>query len=121
MLEVDCELTPRNAPVGLRARADDELAASLAQVYRESERAFPSKRRVLPPEKRSLTVTVMAKAPRPWIVTRHGPIEKLEDNLWVVEGDVPGVPFRRRMSIIRRGDVVSSGASDALRAAAATL
>jgi hypothetical protein len=46
----------------------------------------------------------MAKPPRPWIVTRHNPIEKLEDNLWAVEGDVPGVPFRRRMSIIRRGD-----------------
>jgi len=46
----------------------------------------------------------MAKDPRPWIVTRHGPIEKLEDNLWVVEGDVPGVPFRRRMSIVRRSD-----------------
>ncbi len=46
----------------------------------------------------------MAKAPRPWIVTRHGPLEKLDDNLWVVEGDVPGVPFRRRMSIVRRTD-----------------
>lgn len=46
----------------------------------------------------------MAKPPRPWIVTNHGPIEKLEDNLWVVEGDVPGVPFRRRMSIIKRAD-----------------
>jgi hypothetical protein len=46
----------------------------------------------------------MAKPPRPWIVTRHGAIEKLEDNLWVVEGDVPGMPFRRRMSIIRRAD-----------------
>jgi hypothetical protein len=46
----------------------------------------------------------MAKAPRPWIVTKHGPIEKLEDNLWVVEGDVPGTPFHRRMSIIKRSD-----------------
>jgi hypothetical protein len=46
----------------------------------------------------------MAKPPRPWIVTKHGPIEKLEDNLWVVEGDVPGLPFRRRMSIIKRAD-----------------
>jgi len=42
--------------------------------------------------------------PRPWIVTKHGPIEKLEENLWVVEGDVPGVSFRRRMSIIKRSD-----------------
>src|SRR5882724_5993489 len=46
----------------------------------------------------------MAKPPRPWIVTKHGPIEKLEDNLWVVDGDVPGLPFRRRMSIIKRAD-----------------
>jgi hypothetical protein len=46
----------------------------------------------------------MARAPRPWTVTRHDPIEKLEDNLWTVNGDVPGVPFRRRMSIVRRSD-----------------
>src|SRR5579859_7061935 len=32
----------------------------------------------------------MAKPSRPWIVTKHGPIVKLEDNLWVVEGEVPG-------------------------------
>ena len=46
----------------------------------------------------------MARAHRPWTVTRHDPIEKLEDNLWVVNGDVPGVPFHRRMSIVRRSD-----------------
>ena len=46
----------------------------------------------------------MGKTARPWIVTRHGELEKLEDNLWAVEGDVPGMPFRRRMSIVRRGD-----------------
>jgi hypothetical protein len=46
----------------------------------------------------------MAKPPRPWIVTRHDPIEKLEDNLWAVAGDVPGLPFRRRMTIIKRAD-----------------
>jgi hypothetical protein len=46
----------------------------------------------------------MAKQPRPWIVTRHDPIEKLEDNLWSVQGDVPGVPFKRRMFIIKRSD-----------------
>jgi hypothetical protein len=49
-------------------------------------------------------MTDMAKPPRPWIVTKHDPIEKLEDNLWVVAGNVPGLPFRRRMSIIRRSD-----------------
>ncbi len=46
----------------------------------------------------------MAKKPRPWIVTRHDAIEKLEDNLWSVCGDVPGIPFTRRMFIIKRAD-----------------
>lgn len=46
----------------------------------------------------------MPKTPRPWIVTRHDPIEKLEDNLWAVQGDVPGIPFKRRMFIIKRSD-----------------
>jgi hypothetical protein len=46
----------------------------------------------------------MPKPPRPWIVTAHGPIEKVEDNLWTVEGDVPGVPLKRRMFIIKRSD-----------------
>jgi hypothetical protein len=43
----------------------------------------------------------MAKAPRPWIVTRHDPIQKLEENLWTVAGDVPGVAIQRRMSIVK--------------------
>src|SRR4051794_8515182 len=46
----------------------------------------------------------MAKPPRPWIVKPHKPIEKLEDNLWVVEGNVPGAPMPRRMAIIKRTD-----------------
>jgi hypothetical protein len=46
----------------------------------------------------------MAKPPRPWIVTRHDRVEKLEDNLWAVQGDVPGIPFKRRMFIIKRSD-----------------
>jgi hypothetical protein len=46
----------------------------------------------------------VARKPRPWIVTRHDPIEQLEDNLWAVNGGVPGVPFQRRMSIVRRAD-----------------
>jgi hypothetical protein len=44
------------------------------------------------------------KPPRPWIVTPHDPIEKLDDNLWTVESPVPGVPIRRRMSIVKRSD-----------------
>lgn len=46
----------------------------------------------------------MGRPARPWIVTRHDPIEKWEDNLWVVQGDVPGIPFKRRMFIIKRSD-----------------
>jgi hypothetical protein len=47
-------------------------------------------------------------APRPWIVTRHDSIEKLEENLWTVNGDVPGFPpaarFHRRMQIVKLSD-----------------
>jgi hypothetical protein len=46
----------------------------------------------------------MAKEKRGWIVTKHGPLQKLEDNLWCVDGDVPGVPIKRRMCIIRMQD-----------------
>ncbi len=45
----------------------------------------------------------MASTPRPWIVTRHDPIQKLEDNLWAVSGDVPGLPVKRRMCIVKLG------------------
>ena len=47
----------------------------------------------------------MNRVPRPWTVSPHGPIVKLESNLWVVEGAVP-VPggIKRRMAILRRGD-----------------
>jgi hypothetical protein len=49
----------------------------------------------------------MAK-PRPWIVTQHDPIEKLDVNLWAVNGDVPGFPtsarFERRMHIVKLSD-----------------
>jgi hypothetical protein len=50
----------------------------------------------------------MAKAPRPWRVTRHDPIEPLEENLWAVNGDVPGFPkgcgMLRRMCIVKLSD-----------------
>ncbi len=41
---------------------------------------------------------------RDWTVTRHDPIEKLDDNLWAVQGYVPGARFFRRMCIVRRSD-----------------
>lgn len=47
----------------------------------------------------------MPKEPRPWIVTPHDPIQKLDENLWAVDGQVPGMAaFRRRMVMARRGD-----------------
>jgi hypothetical protein len=50
----------------------------------------------------------LAKPARPYLVTRHDPLEQLDDNLWAVNGDVPGFPagvgFHRRMSIVRLSD-----------------
>jgi hypothetical protein len=46
----------------------------------------------------------MARPRRPWIVTKHGPIEQLDDNLWSVESAVPGIPMPRRMCIARMSD-----------------
>lgn len=43
--------------------------------------------------------------PRPWTVSPHGPIVKLEANLWVVEGKVPTPGgIQRRMTVVRRAD-----------------
>ena len=44
----------------------------------------------------------MAKALRPWTVSRNDPVEKIDDNLWAVQGLVPGASFLRRMGIVRR-------------------
>jgi hypothetical protein len=50
----------------------------------------------------------MPKVPRAWIVTRHDPLRQIDDNLWAINGDVPGfspaMGFHRRMSIIRLSD-----------------
>jgi hypothetical protein len=46
----------------------------------------------------------MPKPQRPWKVTAHDPIEKLEENLWAVNGKIPGVPMHRRMCIVKRSD-----------------
>jgi hypothetical protein len=37
----------------------------------------------------------------PVAVPQHGPIEKLEDNLWSVHGDIPRMPLRRVMVVAR--------------------
>jgi hypothetical protein len=41
--------------------------------------------------------------PRPWTVLPHRPIEKLLENLWTVEADLPRGPMKRRMGIARLG------------------
>ena len=46
----------------------------------------------------------MAKQQSDWNVLPHDPIERLEDNLWAVEGDLPKMPLRRRMVIVRLDD-----------------
>lgn len=50
----------------------------------------------------------MAKPNRPWTVTPHGPLQKLESNLWCVESQVPGIDANRWMSIVRleNGDLI---------------
>lgn len=46
----------------------------------------------------------MAKAHATWKVLEHGPLEQTAENLWRVEGAVPGVSLRRVMTVARRGD-----------------
>jgi hypothetical protein len=46
----------------------------------------------------------MAKEPRPWIVTPHGALEKIDENLWALSSPVPRLPFPRRMSMVRLTD-----------------
>jgi len=40
----------------------------------------------------------------PWTVMPHHPLEKLTENLWRVEGDVPGMGLKRVMSVLKLGD-----------------
>jgi len=46
----------------------------------------------------------MPKANEGWKVLRHGPIEKLEPNLWRVTGTVPGMALKRVMTLVRLED-----------------
>jgi hypothetical protein len=39
--------------------------------------------------------------PRLWTVLPHRPIEKVQENLWSVEADLPRAPLKRRMGIAR--------------------
>jgi hypothetical protein len=44
------------------------------------------------------------RQPPAWRVLPNGPLEKLEDNLWEVEGTLPGMPLNRRMTLVRLED-----------------
>lgn len=46
----------------------------------------------------------MARAFEEWKVLDHGPLVSLEENLWQVEGEVPGVPIGRHMIVARMSD-----------------
>ena len=46
----------------------------------------------------------MANPSSEWTVRGHGPIEQLAENLWWVRGDVPRMPLKRNMVIVRRTD-----------------
>lgn len=46
----------------------------------------------------------MAKADTSWKVLKHGPLERLSDNLWRVQGALPGMSLERVMTVVRRAD-----------------
>ncbi len=46
----------------------------------------------------------MAKANLTWKVLPHGPLEKLAENLWRVEGELGSMPLKRVMTVARRVD-----------------
>src|SRR5687767_11721160 len=46
----------------------------------------------------------MAKANDDWKVLTHGPIHKLADNLWWVQGSLPNMSLKRVMTIVRLKD-----------------
>ena len=46
----------------------------------------------------------MAKAHTDWKVLSHGPIERLAENVWWVQGSLPGMSLKRAMTIVRLPD-----------------
>jgi len=46
----------------------------------------------------------MAKPTGDWKVLPHGPIERLAENLWWVQGSLPGMSLKRVMVIVRLAD-----------------
>ena len=49
-------------------------------------------------------VAAMPKANTEWKVMNHGPIERLAENLWWVQGSLPGMSLKRVMVIVRLND-----------------
>jgi hypothetical protein len=43
-------------------------------------------------------------APRPWTVTEHEPLLRVEENLWLADASLPPMALRRRMSVVRLED-----------------
>jgi len=46
----------------------------------------------------------MAAPSTSWNVLPHAPIQRLEENLWAVEGELPNMALRRRMVVMKRAD-----------------
>jgi hypothetical protein len=46
----------------------------------------------------------MPKAHAHWTTLPHGPLERLNDRLWCLEGDLPGMPLKRRSTLARLSD-----------------
>jgi hypothetical protein len=46
----------------------------------------------------------MAKVHSSWKVLPHGPIEKLSERVWRIEGALPNMPMKRVMTIAKRSD-----------------
>lgn len=46
----------------------------------------------------------MAKTNSDWKVLAHGPIERLAENIWWVQGALPGMSLKRSMVIVRLND-----------------
>jgi len=46
----------------------------------------------------------MVKANTEWRVLPHRPIDKLEENLWIVKGTLPGMGLKRVMTLVRLED-----------------
>jgi len=46
----------------------------------------------------------MSKVNSSWKVLEHGAVEQLCDNIWRVQGSLPGMSLKRTMTIVRRAD-----------------